>query len=187
MNRARSTLLVITILIILLLLISVIEPILKHYYPLKYADVIGVQANKHDLDPLLIAALIHVESKWKEVAVSPMEAVGLMQLMPETAHWIATEIDLDYASLDLFDPETNITLGCWYLKYLHMQLPSFTAALAAYNGGQGNVRRWLNEGVWDGSMDSIAEIPFAETRTYIKRIAHTWDIYQRLYDDHWGD
>src|SRR5690606_38419303 len=106
-----------------------------------------------------------------------------MQLMPDTAAWIAQQLELEYNEQDLLDPEINIMLGCWYINYLSMRFPSFTAALAAYNGGQGNVQSWLAEDKWDGSFESVSDIPFWETRSYLRKLSYTWDLYRRIYDN----
>jgi len=73
-------------------------------------------------------------------------------------------------------------LGCWYLAYLRKQFPSFAAALAAYNGGQGNVRQWLSEQIWDGRYETVHNIPFGETRSYMRKVTYTWSIYKKIYD-----
>jgi len=159
-----------------------IRPIMQHFYPYNHQDIILEQAQIHDLDPHLIAALIHVESKWNPTAVSPKGAAGLMQLMPDTAQWIAKQIGLVLKDEELFSPQINIMLGCWYLAYLRKQFPSFAAALAAYNGGQGNVRQWLSEQIWDGRYETVHNIPFGETRSYMRKVTYTWSIYKKIYD-----
>lgn len=96
---------------------------------------------------------------------------------------IAQQLELEYNEQDLLDPEINIMLGCWYINYLSKRFPSFTAALAAYNGGQGNVQSWLAEDKWDGSFESVSDIPFWETRSYLRKLSYTWDLYRRIYDN----
>jgi len=162
-------------------LLCLVKPTLQRIYPFHFEAVVYEQARQFDLDPYLIAALIHVESKWNANAVSSKGATGLMQLMPETAAWISEQTGIQYQLEDLMDPELNIMLGCWYLDYLRSHFSSLTAALAAYNGGQGNVQKWLTENQWDGTFAQIADIPFRETRVYMWRIAHTWTIYEKLY------
>lgn len=183
MNRTIRILTTILILAVTVLTLMSVKPLLKRIYPLKYEAIIKEQAERFDLEPYLIAALIHVESKWRVNAVSAKGATGLMQLMPDTAAWIAQQLELEYNEQDLLDPEINIMLGCWYINYLSKRFPSFTAALAAYNGGQGNVQSWLAEDKWDGSFESVSDIPFWETRSYLRKLSYTWDLYRRIYDN----
>lgn len=173
-----------SLLVALLSFIS-FNPIIRLFYPIHYRDIIGQNATERELDPFLIAAVIQVESGFRPTARSPKGAIGLMQLMPETGNWVATQLRLDGASLDLTDPEINIKLGSWYLKYLNQQFVTILPALAAYNGGQGNVRQWLDSGKWDGHFESIADIPFYETRAYVGKVIHTWQFLQRIYDNRW--
>lgn len=158
---------------------------MQHFYPIHYQELITAEAEKYDLDPLLIAAIIHVESRWRADAISPKGATGLMQLMPTTGEWVGSRLQLEISEVDLINPETNIKLGSWYINYLQQQFPTIIAALAAYNGGQGNVRQWLADEVWDGSLTTVADIPFYETRSYVQKIDSTWDIYRKIYEDQW--
>lgn len=167
--------------------VGVIRPLLQVFYPLAYQDIIAEQAQKRNQDPFLLAAIINVESKWRSDATSPKGAVGLMQLMPATAEWIAQQQGIDFAIDDLYDPKINITLGSWYIYYLSEQFPTFAAALAAYNAGPGNVRRWLEEETWNGELANVSDIPFWETRAYVQKISNTWSFYQKLYENQWSE
>lgn len=161
------------------------QPLLQRAFPLYYEDLIGYHANLWALDPYLVTAVIAVESSFRPDAVSPRGAQGLMQLMPQTADWVATQLHHSVEHDDVFDPAVNIALGTWYLHYLRTQLPTAASWLAAYNAGQGNVRRWLENGTWDGTMASLQEIPFAETRRYLRRVFYTWEFYQSIYPETW--
>lgn len=187
MNRTIRLISTIILLAVTIAALMSIKPLMQQIYPLKHVDVIRAQAEEFDLDPYLIAALIHVESKWREDAVSKKGATGLMQLMPDTAAWVAEQMGIEFEVQDLLDPEMNIMMGCWYLNYLSRRFSSFTAALAAYNGGQGNVQQWLAKEQWDGSFESASDIPFWETRTYLRKLSYTWSIYRRIYDKELGD
>ena len=162
-----------------------IQPLIQRAFPLYYQDLISQYAELRALDPYLVTAVIAVESSFRPEAVSPRGAKGLMQLMPDTANWAAHQERRPLENGDLFDPDLNIALGTWYLKYLQTQLPTGASWLAAYNAGQGNVRRWLETGVWDGTMTSLHEVPFAETRRYLRRVFYTWEFYQNIYPDIW--
>ncbi len=163
-----------------------LETVLRRVYPLYYTTVIAEESEKNGIDPFLVAAVIHVESRWQSSAVSPKGAAGLMQLMPDTARWVAVQVRADYSPDALMDPAANILLGAWYLSYLLEIFPTLPAALAAYNAGQGNVRRWLADGRWDGSLKTVDCVPFRETRTYIRRVTHIRDFYTRLYNSDWN-
>lgn len=172
-------------LIVFLVNILMARPILRVIYPLKYQEVIGEQAQIYNLDPFMIAAIIQVESRWRPDADSRKGATGLMQLMPDTGTWVADQIDLEFEIKQLMDPDTNILLGTWYMSYLRNQFPSFVAALAAYNGGQGNVRKWLDTQRWDGRFETYRDIPFYETRNYVRKVVYTWHFYREIYDYKW--
>ncbi|NLY10925.1 MAG: lytic transglycosylase domain-containing protein [Firmicutes bacterium] len=159
------------------------RPFVRLIYPLKFFETIEPEAEKRDLDPYLIVAMIQVESGFRPEVVSPKGAVGLMQIMPDTAEWIANQIELDFEIEQLKDPEINIKLGTWYLYYLNNQFPSLLTALAAYNGGQGNVRQWLQDNRWDGRLETIENIPFHETREYVRRVLVSWEFYRSLYQE----
>ncbi len=162
------------------------KPILRFMYPLHYQTIIHEQAAIYELDPFMIAAIIRVESGWRVDARSPKGATGLMQLMPETAVWIAGQLEIEFdVDTQLTDPEINIMLGAWYINHLRKQFPTFVAALAAYNGGQGNVRKWLDGDRWDGSLDNSEQIPFYETRAYVQKVTYIWNFYRHIYEYKW--
>jgi soluble lytic murein transglycosylase len=152
-------------------------------YPIHHEATIREVAAANDLDPLMVAALIRVESKFQAENVSHVGAVGLMQLMPETAAWIAKQSGIHYVSeSDLADPETNIRLGAWYLAYLSKQFKgNWVAAVAAYNGGPGRVKGWMSSGRWDGQIDTSESIPVGETRHYVQRVFFNYDKYMQIY------
>lgn len=150
------------------------------FFPFPYREAIEREAGRYSLDPLLVVAVMRVESGFSPRARSRAGARGLMQLMPTTAEWAARKVALrDFSTDGLEDPDTNIRLGCWYLSYLRRQFPGdLPAMLAAYNGGEGNVARWKRH-------PQALEAAFPETRTYIRRSLRTYRIYRLLYRD-WG-
>lgn len=167
--------------IIILLFIS-LPPFLREVFPIHYRELILNAEENHQVDWLLIAAVIQVESSFRPSVVSTKGAVGLMQLMPETADWVAERVGKTVAAEDLMDPQTNIDLGTYYLRYLLDRFSTEQAALAAYNGGPGNVSRWLNEGIWDGSYERTGGIPFSETKSYVRKVTMIRRLYQFLYN-----
>ena len=151
-------------------------------YPLQYESIVRAHADNYGIDPSLLAAVIYTESKFDPDAKSPAGAVGLMQLLPETAQGIADHTGGgNYRPSDLYDPELNIRYGAYYLarmarKYRdHPQ--AMDLALAAYNAGQGNVDRWVAA----TPAGAPVRIPFRETRDYLERVHRLQGLYQRGY------
>lgn len=154
-------------------------------YPISYVEEIKRGAERYDLDPLLIAAIIKVESNFKKDAVSHKGALGIMQVMPDTAKWILGKEDFGSLTVEDVgkDVRSGITIGSWYVKDLHRQFDGDrTKALAAYNAGPGKVRQWLEEGVWDGSEDTLENIPYGETRHYVERVYYYYKKYLKVYE-----
>jgi soluble lytic murein transglycosylase len=154
-------------------------------YPISYQAEIKRNADEYQVDPLLIAAIIKVESNYKIDAVSPKGAVGIMQLMPKTAEWILQKQRFGDISVDQVGSEANagIALGSWYVRELMRQFDGELAAtIAAYNAGPGKVRQWLDEGTWDGSLQNVRRIPYGETRHYVQRVIFYYQKYLKLYE-----
>lgn len=150
--------------------------------PFPYQDEITAQAKREGLDPYLVAAVVKVESGFKPWAKSPKEARGLMQLMPETAEWAAGKLGLAYDQDRLFEPVYNLRLGTWYLAYLcRLYNGDMVLALAAYNGGRAHVNQWLATREWSGRASQLDQIPFPETRNFVRKTLRNYDVYSRLY------
>jgi soluble lytic murein transglycosylase len=152
-------------------------------YPLPYEEIVRGHAENYELDPALLAAVIYAESKFDADAVSSAGAVGLMQLLPETAQGIADRTGGGgYEASDLRDPEINVRYGAWYLDHLRDKYRDhpdpIALALAAYNAGQTNVDRWVG----DAPAGEPVGIPFPETRAYVDRVRHLQELYARGYD-----
>lgn len=155
----------------------------RYVYPYPYQDLVYRYALENELDPLLVAGVIRVESKFVPQARSPKGAIGLMQLMPETAEWIAEQMNFPGFELeDLQNPEVNIRFGTWYLASLHKEFQgNEVLMLAAYNGGRGNVKQWMQRYGWSMDFQAFHQIPFKETREYVGRVLHDKQRYQDLY------
>jgi soluble lytic murein transglycosylase len=172
----------ITALLAALVLPTLTKTIDEITLPLRHEDIIRQQAAEKGLDPALLAGVIYAESKFQD-ATSHAGAKGLMQLTPATAQYIAklsggTEFKLE----DLSTPQVNISYGAYYLRYLMNRYEhNLVLALAAYNGGEGNVDRWLREG-----RTRVRDIPFPETREYVKRVIDARGAYAREYKDELG-
>ena len=131
-------------------------------------------AKEENISPSLLEAVILTESKFDEKAVSHVGAVGMMQLMPDTAHWISEESGLP--SDNLASPDQNIPLGAWYLNYLLKKYHNNEVfALAAYNAGRGNVDEWIEKNKWPEGFTDMEKIPFPETREFVKSVVTARD------------
>lgn len=151
---------------------------LRTRYALEYAHIVRDHAKNYDLDPALLAAVIYAESRFDPNARSEAGAVGLMQLLPETAKGIALRTGGDrFVVADLRDPEINVRYGSWYLDHLLDRYPDTALALAAYHAGQGNVDRWRREGLG---------IAFPETRSYVDEVLRVRRLYAQGYPDELG-
>ena len=151
-------------------------------YPLEYEEYITDSCSRHGVDPYLVAAVINTESNWDEDVESSKGAIGLMQLMPESADDMAEWGLVDssvYDPDDLTDPQTNIEYGCAFLAYLiDYYNGSSDKAVAAYNAGMGNVDEWLEDG---GVLHNV--ITFPETQAYLARVTMAQTRYEELYPD----
>jgi peptidoglycan lytic transglycosylase len=155
--------------------------------PLNYPAVIRQQAAQKRLDPALVAGVIYAETKF-DPRTSPAGAVGLMQLMPETARFLAHRSGATtFSTADLGTPQVNIAYGAYYLRYLlneyHQRI---VPALAAYNGGETNVDRWAAAAHADGHTLRISDIPFPETRDYVQRVLRAQAQYRQTYASQLG-
>ena len=156
----------------------------KHAYPREYAEYVEAYAEQYGVPETMIFAVIRTESGFDSGAVSSAGAVGLMQLMPDTFEWLTNEMLFDHLDRGmLYDPETNIKYGTYYLSRLYDRYGDWELALAAYNGGQGNVDEWLEDPAYADGEGGLKEIPFRETRQYVKKVADAWDMYERLYGE----
>ena len=144
-------------------------------YPLRYETIVRAHAKNYDLSPTLLAAVIYAESKFEADARSDAGAVGLMQLLPETARGIALRTGGNgFVDSDLLNPEINVRYGSWYLRHLLDRYHDVRTALAAYHAGQGNVDAWLSQG---------GGIRFPETRHYVDRVLDAQQVYADVYGD----
>jgi len=151
--------------------------------PLRHEDIIRQQATEKGLDPALIAAVIYAESRFRDGQTSSAGALGLMQITPETARYIARKSGgTAFVVGDLATAQVNISYGAYYLRYLLRRYGGDeTLALAAYNAGEGNVDRWIADARGRDRDLTIAAIPYAETRAYVTRVKDAKREYERTY------
>jgi soluble lytic murein transglycosylase len=164
-----------------------VAPLLRHAVkeialPLRHSDIIRQQAREKHLDPALIAAIIYAETKF-EPRTSPAGAKGLMQILPATARFLARRSGgTAFTTADLATPQVNISYGSYYLRYLLDRYGESTVpAVAAYNGGETNVDRWIaRAGGAPGDLQA-SDIPYPETRAYVNKVLAARRDYRRSY------
>jgi soluble lytic murein transglycosylase len=151
--------------------------------PLRHEDIIRQQARDKGLDPAMVAAVIYTESRFRDGQTSSAGAEGLMQITPATAQMIARKSGgTAFVLRDLGTPQVNISYGAWYLRYLLSRYAgNETLALAAYNGGEGNVDRWLDAAQQREEDLMVEAIPFPETRHYVRQVLDVQQQYRRSY------
>jgi soluble lytic murein transglycosylase len=185
--RRRRSLFILCGLGLLVLIVFALAPDLKKAVraftlPLAYQDVIREQAADKHLDPALIAAVIYAETKF-DPRPSSVGAEGLMQIMPQTAKFLAHRSGATtFTTADLGTPQVNIAYGSYYLRFLLDHYgQSKLMAIAAYNGGEANVDRWVASAHGDGHRFSLSDIPFPETRAYVQKVLAAQGAYRRKY------
>ena len=149
--------------------------------PRAYADSVERAAARHGLDPNLLFAVMRVESVYQRRIVSYAGAVGLMQIMPRTGRHIANAVGKEeYTTADLLDPETNLDFAAWYLASLIERFDGrLPLAIASYNGGPHNVRRWMQGHALTMPLDAfLEEIPFEQTHRYVRRVLTHYAAYR---------
>lgn len=158
------------------------KSIMKKLYPTEYQQFVEKYSDEYNLDKYLVYSVIKVESGFNPNAVSAVGAKGLMQLMDKTAEECSRRAGFGYnIPDDLYDPEKNIRMGCCYLRTLMDTYGDMTLVITAYNGGTGNVRKWLGDENFADGEGGLAEIPYEETKNYVDKVLKAYDVYQKLY------
>ena len=190
-KRQKPLALVLTIVVTLLLLAAGVwlyrrgsEAYQNAAYPTAYRDLVEPYAAAYGLDPSLVMAVIRTESRFDPAARSAAGALGLMQMTESTFEWVQwrekVEDPLPFESLT--DPETSIRYGCATLALLKEMFENEQTALAAYNAGMGNVRKWLADERYSADGVTLKEIPFTETRQYVPKVIEAQKQYRALYN-----
>lgn len=168
--------------------LAVYRQVVRSLYPIHYGSAIERSARESAVDPFLLASMIRVESDFRPSARSSKGARGLMQILPSTGHWIAQKLRIEgFTEAYLDEPEANIRMGAWYVAELTREFGATIPAIAAFNAGRGNVRKWMDQGRWDGSARRLDDLPFRETRVYVRRVINARSWYHRVYSAGWPE
>ena len=154
-------------------------------YPKKYESIVSIYHEEYNVDENLIYALIKAESNFNKDAISNKNAIGLMQLMEETAKDVArnNNMEMDYNNMkkELCDPYKNINVGTKYLSILIEKYGNKEIAITAYNAGIGTVDNWIEKGIIKKDGTNVEKIPYKETNNYVRKILRDYKIYEKLY------
>lgn len=181
-KRMIITIFLLTIIFIVFKITKVQDIILRNIYPTKYAEYVEKYAEENGLDKNIIYAIIKAESNFNPNVKSHSDAIGLMQLLEETAVERSNVIEGQTVTKDdLYLPEVNIKLGTSYFAYLLKHYNGNNVlALAAYNAGIGNVDDWIQKGVIKDDGSDIENIPYRETNNYVRKILRDYRIYIKM-------
>ncbi len=154
--------------------------ITKEFHPVKYSEFVTKYSAEYNVPEPIIYAVIKTESSFKPDAKSHKGAIGLMQITPATFEWLCSKTgELANPSL-LYDPETNIRYGTYYLSLLHSEFQVWDTVYAAYNAGRGKVNEWLSSEEYN-NHGRLKNIPYKETAEYVKKVGKRAQTYEKLY------
>lgn len=168
---------ILSLLILVIVIMFIVGKFINYVLPIKYEDIINKYSKEYGVDKKLILAVINAESRFDKNAKSHKDAVGLMQILPETGVWLAEKMKIEFEDNDLYEPEKNIMIGTFYIKYLLDKYKDERLALCAYNAGSTNVYKWLKDARYSYDGELI-HIPFKETKGYVDKI----NLYKKGYD-----
>ncbi|HAI20552.1 MAG TPA: hypothetical protein DCM14_01410, partial [Clostridiales bacterium UBA8153] len=153
-------------------------------YPRAFDELVREWAERYQVDPFLVWAVMREESHFQPEVMSWADARGLMQVIPSTGAWIAQRLGEAFVLEELFDPATSIRYGTWYLSnLLQVFQGNATLAIAAYNGGRGSVQRWMESPLYLDTVDLPGVAAFRETREYIGKVLASWLAYRWIYGE----
>ena len=174
---------IIAIVVLVIVIIGGRILIKDYFFPYAHKDAVIKYSKEYNLDPLFVLSVMKAESGFNPNATSHKNAVGLMQITKETGTWIAEQMKMENFNVnDLYNENTNIEMGCWYLNDLFKEFKNRDLVLAAYNGGRGNVQKWLYDFRYSSNGELI-NIPFKETQDYVKKVNSDLEVYSRIYSN----
>ena len=181
MNNEIKGILILLFLVVFLLVLFV-NTYYAFKYPIKYKEEILTYSKEFDLDSAFVASVINAESRFKSNAISKKGAVGLMQILPSTANFIALKLKLEnFTQDDLLDPKTNIRFGCYYLNYLSKKFTSRENILCAYNAGETVVFSWLKNEKYSEDGVALKKIPYKQTNSYVDKVNDSYRYYSKKF------
>ena len=179
---------IIVLIILVIILIGIInnfninKKIVSYFYPKKYEEYIYQYSEELKIDPMLAFAIVKTESNFNERVESKSGAIGLMQLMENTAKEQAQKLGIEFSKEKLYYPEVNLKIGLNYFNsLLDYYKQNYILAFTAYNAGIGNVEKWIKEGTIKPDGSNIENIPFKETNLYVRKIIKNYNMYKKLY------
>lgn len=152
-----------------------------HLYPRDYREYVERYSAMYGVPEHIVYAVIKVESKFVSNAVSHAGAVGLMQITPDTFDWLMMRQKEQMETGMLYDPETNIRYGVYYLSYLYQEFGLWNSVFAAYNAGPNRVKEWRKDPAYADVNGALTDIPISETKAYTDKVEKAANIYQKLY------
>ena len=158
----------------------------RRIYPKDYSEIIAEASKEFDIPQYIIYSIIKVESDFDPNAVSKSGALGLMQMMPSTFEWLTGDEHLgeNLSTKKLDTPEVSIRYGTYYLSYLYKKFDyNWDNTFAAYNGGETNVANWLKDPEYSDLQGNLTNIPFQETKNYVKKVNNAIEKYKELYPE----
>ncbi len=155
----------------------------KSLHPTDYKQFVEKYASEYNIPEYIIFAVIKEESDFDPNATSRAGAMGLIQMMPETFTWLSSfeHLGENLSYYRLYDPETSIRYGTYYLQYLFNKFHDWDTVFAAYNGGEGNVAKWLADPEYADGKGGLRHIPFPETEKYVKKVNQSLRYYRDTY------
>ncbi len=160
-----------------------ITAVKKHIFPAEYLQHVEKYASEYNIPEYIILSIIKVESDFDPNATSSAGAMGLMQMLPATFTWLTSfeHLNENLSYYKLYDPEVSIRYGTYYLQYLFEKFHDWDTVFAAYNGGEGNVAKWLDDPEYSDGKGNLTNIPFPETEKYVKKVNFSLDVYRSTY------
>lgn len=182
LQKGKKIIAAVTALCVFLATINIlVNAVEKYLYPQKYSHFVEQYAAQYGISTELAYAVIHTESGFNSEAVSCVGACGLMQIMPETFEWLQKKSGGDSSSENIFDPQTNIHYGIYFLSMLMDEFGDEKLVAAAYHAGMWRVNQWLDDAEISPDGKTLSNIPYKDTEYYVKKIERTKKIYKRLY------
>lgn len=155
----------------------------KYFYPIKYSDLISENSEKYNVEPVIVYAVIRCESSFDKDAISPVNAKGLMQILPETFEWLQTKTGEKLPEEALHNEKVSIKYGTLLLSVLIEKFGDVQTAVAAYHAGIGIVGEWLENNEYSKDGKTLDVIPYNDTQYYVNRVMKSIDVYTNLYPE----